>query len=503
MSIFLSEADLRRIFPHANEAVMTSVAAEWNETLGKYGINANQNRLLFFLAETSAETGGWSAMVEGGEFTGDRGTFKGRGLIQLTGRANYQEIGAKLAHDFPDAGLVSDLANNPDLVSEPKYVLKTSAAYWDVNKLNSICDTGDFLLLSNRINGSKTFPNGWAQRQSELARIRKLLLSLTDTANAPLDSGPQNNVLKIGDSGPLVSALQTMLQKAGYDVGDIDGKFGTLTRMALLAFQADHGLVPTGLADAVTNAALNQPGERPLADSRVSATIGDLIQLGSRTATNGRNANIMGLFAAIFGALGITNSAVTGVANTAKSAGAAAQTTATASTTDTIGPTIKQLQDIVNAAPLNAPTLAPPLANLKTQLQAIINGLDAHVGTLKTLDVPTALKSLHQFLAQTPLPPETVRAADGLVTQLQNQLAAVPETLGPAAHSTLNTVFDLLPPDALGAVTPVLTTVANSVFPGFGGALVTLGIGVATQVFGNRVLAARLDDHKTASNINL
>ena len=76
MTINLSEADLGRIFPHANDAIMSSVAAEWNDTLGMYGINATENRLAFFMAQTSAETGGWRGMVEGGEFSGERDLYK-------------------------------------------------------------------------------------------------------------------------------------------------------------------------------------------------------------------------------------------------------------------------------------------------------------------------------------------------------------------------------------------------------------------------------------------
>ncbi len=505
MTINLSEADLRRIFPHANDAVMSSVAAEWNDTLGAYGINATINRLAFFMAETSAETGGWRGMVEGGEFSGDRDLYKGRGLIQLTTKSNYQAIGEKLAQDFPNSGLVFDIANNPQLVAQPKYVLKTATAYWDLNKLNIICDTGDFLHLSNRINGSKTVPNGWSLRQSELARIERLLTQIAKSSPEPTSSP---TVLQLGDSGQLVSALQTMLRNAGYDVGGVDGKFGTLTRMALMAFQADHNLVPTGVADSGTNIVLNNPGQRPLDDQRVSATINDLINNGSRTALNGRRVNWMGLLATILGSLGIVNSGIVGATNSGIANGAKSMA-ATPSSTDTIGPTLQHLQNILNSPPLNATNLVA----VKSQLQDIAFSLDtfrqANLGPLKVTDIPGTLQKIHDLLLTQPVSPTAAKNAEDLVTQLiafQNQLVALqPGIVDPAVHSAVSnvsTVFDMLPPDALGAMTPVLTTVANSVLPGFGGALVTLGLGVATQIFGNKVLNAQLDDHRTAANTN-
>ena len=460
------------------------------------------------MAETSAETGGWRGMVEGGEFSGDRDVYKGRGLIQLTGKSNYQAIGEKLEHDFPNSGLVFDIANNPQLVAQPKYVLKTAAAYWDLNKLNMICDTGDFLHLSNRINGSKTVPNGWSLRQSELARIERLLTQLAKSSDEPTRSP---TVLQLGDSGQLVSALQAMLRNAGYDVGGVDGKFGTLTRMALMAFQADHNLVPTGVADSGTNIALNNPGQRPLDDQRVSATISDLINAGSRTALNGRRVNWMGLLATIFGGMGIVNSGIVGaanseIANVAKSMAATPQAP-TPSATDTIGPTVQHLQNILNSPSLNGTTVAA----LRSQLQEIAFSLDtfrqANLGGLKVTDIPGTLQKIHDLLLPRPVSPIAAKNAEDLVNQLiafQNQLVALQTgSVDPAVHSAvtnISTVFDMLPPDALGVVTPVLTTVANSVLPGFGGALVTLGLGVATQIFGNRVLNAQLDDHRTAAN---
>ena len=144
-------------------------------------------------------------------------------------------------------------------------------------------------------------------------------------------------------------------------------------------------------------------------------------------------------------------------------------------------------------------------ANLKTQAQPILDALKA-LGTGdvgQTSDfVNASLQRIHTLLQQQPLPPATAKTADALVTQLIPLLhAAAPAVHG--ATEAARTIFDVLPPDALGAtVTPILATVANTVLPGFGGALVTLGLGVATQLFSKGVLNARLDDHRTAANVN-
>ena len=141
----------------------------------------------------------------------------------------------------------------------------------------------------------------------------------------------------------MVSALQTMLKKAGYDVGDVDGKFGTLTRASLLTFQADQHLVPTGVADADTYAALNAPGERPLSNERIAATTRDLVQRGSRTAINGQRANWMGLLATILGALGVGNSAAVGRSRTTQSPPPKPHPTARANVSDQLNATVRRV----------------------------------------------------------------------------------------------------------------------------------------------------------------
>jgi putative chitinase len=85
-------------------------------------------------------------MGNGAEASGDGYKFRGRGLVQLTGRANYTQCSRDL---FSDDCLV----DNPDLVTEPEYAILSACWFWHKNHLNDICDKGDVVLLSKRING--------------------------------------------------------------------------------------------------------------------------------------------------------------------------------------------------------------------------------------------------------------------------------------------------------------------------------------------------------------
>ena len=85
-------------------------------------------------------------MGNGAEASGDGYKFRGRGVLQLTGRANYTQCSRDLFGD-------DTLANDPDLVRTPEYAIITACWFWYKNKLNEICDTGDIVLLSKRING--------------------------------------------------------------------------------------------------------------------------------------------------------------------------------------------------------------------------------------------------------------------------------------------------------------------------------------------------------------
>ena len=83
-------------------------------------------------------------MGNGDEESGDGFAYRGRGLIQLTGKSNYEACGEALGVD-----LVSD----PDLVSTPKYAALSAGWFWDKNKLNKFADANDMTGLTKKING--------------------------------------------------------------------------------------------------------------------------------------------------------------------------------------------------------------------------------------------------------------------------------------------------------------------------------------------------------------
>lgn len=97
---------------------------------------------------------------------GDGFRFRGRGLIQVTGRANYQAL---------SDGLGMVYVSNPEWLERPVDAARGSGWWWFNNGCNEIADTGDFLRLSIRVNGKNAngLPNGWVDRQRrfEAARV--------------------------------------------------------------------------------------------------------------------------------------------------------------------------------------------------------------------------------------------------------------------------------------------------------------------------------------------
>lgn len=102
-------------------------------------------------------------MGNGDEASGDGFRYRGRGLIQLTGKADYAACGKALG---------ADLINCPELLNDPEYAAKSAGWEWNRGRLNDIADAGDFEKLTRKINGGL---NGFEDRQKRWERAKTAL----------------------------------------------------------------------------------------------------------------------------------------------------------------------------------------------------------------------------------------------------------------------------------------------------------------------------------------
>ena len=100
----------------------------------------------------------------GNTSTGDGWKYRGRGLIQITVRANYKACGEAL-------GL--DLINHPELLEKPQHACMSAAWFWATKGLSTLADEGKFETITRRINGGL---NGMADRHMLYARALKVLV---------------------------------------------------------------------------------------------------------------------------------------------------------------------------------------------------------------------------------------------------------------------------------------------------------------------------------------
>lgn len=95
------------------------------------------------------------------EASGDGWKFRGRGLIQITGKNNYSACSEGL---FQDDNFLID---QPDVLEQPQSACRSAAWFWMANGLNDLADAGKFEAITRRINGGV---NGLIERESFLAR---------------------------------------------------------------------------------------------------------------------------------------------------------------------------------------------------------------------------------------------------------------------------------------------------------------------------------------------
>lgn len=99
----------------------------------------------------------------GDEASGDGWRFRGRGLLQVTGRSNYRSVGEGLAQPF---------VARPQLLAEPRWACRSAAWWWQRNGLGELADAGRFEDITRRINGGL---NGLEERLLLWRRAQEVL----------------------------------------------------------------------------------------------------------------------------------------------------------------------------------------------------------------------------------------------------------------------------------------------------------------------------------------
>ena len=186
------------------------VAMRWtpalNETMERFDIS-NKYRIAAFLSQVAHESGGFKFVVEnlnysadallrvfpkyfptpeianayarqperianrayanrmgnGDEASGDGWAYRGRGLIQLTGKNNYASFSLQMDNNC----LVE-----PDLVAEPKLAALSAGWYWNSRNINPVADTDDVKEVTRLVNGGY---NGLADREAKYEKLMQIL----------------------------------------------------------------------------------------------------------------------------------------------------------------------------------------------------------------------------------------------------------------------------------------------------------------------------------------
>lgn len=172
----------------------------------------------------------------GNIFENDGFAMRGKGLKQVTGRANHAAFGKTV-------GLTAEEA--AEYLLTKKGALESALWFWGSRNLNAVADTGDVVKLTKIINGGDI---GLADRQARYAKAMAVLTGSAPVAAAPAASS--GGSLRVGSKGEDVQRVQKALGIAA------DGDFGPGTERAVKAWQSANGLTPDGVVGPKTLAKL-------------------------------------------------------------------------------------------------------------------------------------------------------------------------------------------------------------------------------------------------------
>ncbi len=235
-------------------AIIAAIGPALPIVLPDYDI-VTPRRIEHFLAQAAHESDGFCTTEEyasgaayegradlGNVQKGDGARYKGRGIFQLTGRANYRRIGRLL-------GL--DLEGRPELALDPVVSLRIAGLYWRDRKIGPMADDDDLLRVTRAINGGK---NGLDDRRRYLGLAKREVARLVAAGIRPNDA-VHYPVLRRGSEGDAVETLQVRLRLQGFPL-TLDGDFGAATELAVKTFQKLADLVDDGVVGPKTWAVL-------------------------------------------------------------------------------------------------------------------------------------------------------------------------------------------------------------------------------------------------------
>ncbi|HBP6281441.1 TPA: glycoside hydrolase family 19 protein [Pseudomonas aeruginosa] len=156
-------SQLTRLVENLNYSAR-GLAATWPSRYR--GADGNPNALALNLAghpQAIANNTYASRNGNGDEASGDGWRYRGRGLLQITGRKNYRAAGA---------GLGLPLEAEPELLEQPEHAARSSAWWWAAHGLNGLADLGSFALITRTINGGM---NGQVERLELWERAKAVL----------------------------------------------------------------------------------------------------------------------------------------------------------------------------------------------------------------------------------------------------------------------------------------------------------------------------------------
>lgn len=173
------------------KAAMPGISQERIETHGQALLDAmaaadisTPLRQAHFLAQVGHESGDlrWLEEITSGEAyegrrdlgntePGDGRRFKGRGAIQVTGRANYRALGVFVGRDL--------LVSPSDVASDARLATLSAAWFWTSRSLNALADKDAFVAITRSVNGGM---NGLEDRRRRLAVAKAALIDAEASA---------------------------------------------------------------------------------------------------------------------------------------------------------------------------------------------------------------------------------------------------------------------------------------------------------------------------------